>query len=129
MATLLGLALSGGGWALPQFASRFIHMTFQPIDASAQLMRDINGNLIDVSHEQFRKYKGTISCDDQESPGFAEVTTDLEGVWPGSIFTLTCITQLGSAEQMTLMVRMTQYSVNRDEMDAATSWSMDWEQV
>lgn len=129
--TLLGLERIGGGFALPEFAARGVTMTKQPIDAAAQIERDVNGNLVDLMEgfEQFRKYKGTISCDDMDSPAFALATTAADAVWPGDKFTLTCLPHLGAEDQIVLTVMCRSWQISRDEWGAATSWSFEWEEI
>lgn len=129
--TVLGLERIGGGFALTEFAARGIGMTMQPLETAAQIARDVNGNLVNLmdGFDQFKKYKGTISCDDMDSPGFADATTAADGVWQGDKFTLTCLPHLGSEEAITMTVMCMNWNVARDEWGAATSWSFEWEQV
>jgi hypothetical protein len=67
------LVLSGIG--VPDYSARGLRHTLEPIEASASLRRTVNGALVDLSFAQFRKYKSTISCQDQEPPA-------VDGVWP-----------------------------------------------
>lgn len=127
--TLLGLELVGGDFELSEYAARGLSMTLAPIDAAAHLERDINGNMVDLSADQFKKYKASISCSDQESPGFAEMSSLADEIWPGSIFTVTCIPQLGKAAAMTLTMMVTVWEVSRDEYGAVTEWSLQMEEV
>lgn len=128
-ATLLGLELEAGGFVLSEYAARGIKATLQPIDAAKQQRRDINGNLVDISSAAFRKYRLELSCDDQESPGFSEVTTDVDGIWPGARFVVTLIPQLGQAAAQTLTMAVMDWNVEGDEWGAATSWTAEFEQV
>lgn len=77
--------LSGIG--IPDYSARGLTQTLEPIEAAASLRRTINGALKDLSFAQFRKYKSTISCQDQEPPA-------LDGVWPGRVVTVDCVAQL-----------------------------------
>src|SRR3954451_87433 len=79
------LVLSGIG--VPDYSARGLTQTLEPIEASASLRRTINGALKDLSYAQFRKYKSTISCQDQESPA-------VDGIWPGLIATVDCVPEL-----------------------------------
>lgn len=127
--TLLGLSLNAGLFALPEFAARGLTMTMEPIAASANVRRDVNLNLVNFGRVEARKYKFTISCTDHESAGLAENTTDQDAIWPGDEFTLTCIPQLGSAEARTFTVLLTSpWKLSRDEWEAQSSWSMEFEQ-
>ena len=60
------LILSGIG--VPPYSARGASQTLEPIQASQQLRRTINGELIDISRAEFRKYRSTISCADQLPP-------------------------------------------------------------
>jgi hypothetical protein len=114
---------------LPEYACRGIVMTMQPIDAASVLRRDINGNLVDLSPVQMRKYKFTLSCDDGESPGFAAFDTIEDGVWPGDEFQLVCIPQLGASTQQTFEVMVSApWNIETDEWGARVAWSLELEQ-
>jgi hypothetical protein len=129
--TLLGLDLIGGGFALPEFAARGVTMTLAPIDSAAQIERDVNGNLFNAmdGFDQFRKYKSTISCDDMDSPAFAAGSSAGDEIWPGVKFNVTCLPALGDEEAITLVMMCLSWQISRDEWGAATSWTMDLEQV
>ena len=79
------LVLTGVG--VPSYSARGLTQTLEPIEAAAQLRRSINGDLLDLSYGPFRKYKSTISCQDQEPPAF-------DGVWPGRVITVDCVAEL-----------------------------------
>ena len=119
--------------------------TLQPIDAAQQLRRTINGTLIDVSRAEFRKYRSTISCTDQQPPA-------VDGVWPGQIVTVGCISELscktaGGAPSRSvvsgssrtegdytfyrpqLIMRVVSFSQDTDEYGASVSWSLELEEV
>ncbi len=64
------------GIGLPAASIRGVTQTLEPIGAAAQLMRTVNGTLVDVSASAFRKYASTIRCADQAPPA-------LDGIWPG----------------------------------------------
>jgi hypothetical protein len=141
MSTLLTLA----GVGVPPYSARGLTQTLEPIEASAQLRRTVNGALVDLSYEPFRKYKSTIACQDQEPPA-------VDGVWPGRIVTVDCVAELcletagGSPARLavddserldgaftfyrpTLTMRVTGLSVTRDEYGSAVSWQMMLEEV
>ena len=93
---------------------------------------------------QFRKYKSSISCRDQEPPA-------IDGVWPGHVVTVECVAELsyptggsparpvvsGSTRTQggfvfyrpQLQMRVTGFSANRDEYGADGQWQMDLEEV
>jgi hypothetical protein len=79
------LTLSGIG--IPEYSARGLTQTLEPIDAAHQTRRTVNGELDDLSYAQFRKYKSTISGNDQEPPA-------VDGVWPGRVVTVECVTEL-----------------------------------
>jgi hypothetical protein len=136
------LVLSGIG--VPDYSARGLTQTLEPIEASASLRRTINGALMDLSYPQFRKYKSTISCQDQEPPA-------VDGVWPGHVVSVDCVAELsyplsgtpgrsvvtGSARTQgdfvfyrpQLQMRVTGFSVSRDEYGAAVQWQMDLEEI
>ena len=137
------LTLSGVGIA--PFSARGLTQTLEPIDASAQLRRTVNGALVDLSYGPFRKYKSTISCQDQEPPA-------VDGIWPGQVVEVGCVAELsfptagsGPARlavddsehtegeftfyRPTLTMRITGFSVSRDEYGAAVSWQLQLEEV
>ena len=137
------LTLSGIG--VPPYSARGLTQTLEPIDASAQLRRTVNGALIDLSYEPFRKYKSTISCEDQEPPA-------IDGVWPGQIVTVACVAELcfvtagGSPARLPversertegvftfyrpmLTMRVIGFQVSRDEYGSSVNWQMQMEEV
>ena len=136
------LVLSGIG--VPNYSARGLTQTLEPIEASANVRRTINGALKDLSFAQFRKYKSTISCQDQEPPA-------VDGVWPGHVVTVDSVAELsyptGGAPARTIVpgssrtdgafvfyrpqleMLVTRFSVNRDEYGAAVQWQMDLEEV
>jgi hypothetical protein len=130
--TLLGLARTGGGFTLAEFAARGISMQMAPLDGSADLRRDVNNNLINIKSgvPTALKYKFQLSCEDMESPGFAVVVAGRAALAPGDEVTLTCIPELGATAQQTYTALVTSpgWSVTRDEWNAITSWSLELEQ-
>src|SRR5574341_337271 len=124
------LAFSGPGFDLSQYSLRGLTATLEPIAQSAQVVRDINANALDLSNASFRKYRVTISCSDQESPGFAEISSGADGIWPGALVTVTLVPQLGRAAAMTLnMIVVSPWRESADEYAAENSWSLELEQV
>jgi hypothetical protein len=137
--TLLVLA----GVGIPAYSARGLSQQLEPIDGAANMRRTINGALNDLSVVQFRKYRSTISCSDQEPPA-------VDGVWPGRVVTVDCVAELsypvggtpqrpvvaGSERiegdftfyrpQLTMLV--TGFSVQRDEWGAEVQWQMELEE-
>ena len=137
------LTLSGIG--VTPYSARGLTQSLEPIDASVQLRRTVNGALADLSYEPFRKYKSTISGQDQEPPA-------VDGVWPGQVVEVGCVAELcfltasasasrpavaGSERtdgaftfyRPVLTMRITGFSVSRDEYGAAVSWQLQLEEA
>lgn len=131
---------------IPPYSARGITQTIQPIAASQQLRRTVNGALVDFSDPIFRKFQSTITCRDMDHPV-------LDDVWPGMELTVDCIAEFkyrdatgetpartavaGSERteggyvyyrpQLTMMVAS--YRVDVDEWGAETGWTMDLVEV
>ena len=125
------------GIGLPAASIRGVSQTLEPIAASAQLMRTVNGALVDVSAAAFRKYASTIRCSDQAPPAF-------DGIWPGALVTVDCVAELvhavGAAParpvvdsrtedgfvfyRPRLTMRVLSFEVDRDEWGAVVAWTM-----
>jgi hypothetical protein len=137
------LRISGVG--MSPYAARGLTQTLNPIDQSKDLRRTINGELVDFSIEQFRKYASVISGNDQMPPGVA-------GIWPGRDVQVECIAELyyvtagGSAERPAadgservegpytyyrpvLNMRVVDINQSFDEWDAQVSWSLTLEEI
>lgn len=131
------------GLAAP-YAVRGLTQTLEPIQATQNLRRTINGTLHDLSGAQFRKYHSTISCADQRVPA-------LDGVWPGMVLIVDCVVflsyQEGGSPRRTvvpgssfteegfvyyrprIVFRVVNYSESEDEYGAVDSWSLELEEV
>lgn len=81
--TALTLSVMG----VPLYSARGLSQTLEPIDASKNMRRSINGILTDVAHSQFRKYKSKITCSDMRAPA-------VDGIWPGMTIVVNCIAYL-----------------------------------
>ena len=130
------------GIGLPPASIRGVTQTLEPIGAAAQLMRTVNGTLVDISASAFRKYASTIRCTDQAPPA-------LDGVWPGQLVTVDCVAELVHAVGATperpvvasrtdggfvfyrprLSMRVLSFETERDEWNAAVAWSMALEEA
>jgi hypothetical protein len=108
-----------------QFAVRGITMTLAPIDQAKSVARDCRGMLADISLEQFRQFKVSITCTDHEAP-------ELTDVWPGQDVTITCIPGLGAAngtgDVLTILAKVTSWNTSRDEWAAEVAWQLEAEQ-
>lgn len=135
------LTLSGVGVA--PYSARGLSQSLEPISQASQLVRTINGALIDISAPQFRKYRSSISCSDHQAPA-------LSGIWPGMEVTVECVCELGigdgSAERPAvtgstytdggityyrpvLQMRVTGFNQTKDEYGHVTSWQLDLEEI
>jgi hypothetical protein len=137
--------LSISGIDVPPYATRNLTQTLEPINQAKQTRRTVNGTLKDISAAQFQKYKSTITCTDQQSPG-------LDGIWPGLQVTVDCVgelsykTSVGSPERPVvtdssrtdgdwtfyrpqLIMRVISYSIQTDEYGGAVGWQLDLEEV
>jgi hypothetical protein len=136
------LMLTGIG--VPPYAARGLIQTLQPIEAAGSQRRTVNGTLVDLSQAQFRKYRSTIRGRDLQAPA-------LDGVWPGRVVTVSCVAELCcpsidvperpvvSESQRTegsfifyrpqLVMQVVGFTIERDEYGAATSWTLELEEV
>ncbi len=136
-------ALSLLGLGVPPYSARGLTQTLEPIDQAANVQRTINGELIDLSRVEFRKYKSTISGTDQRPPS-------CDGVWPGRQVVVDCIEELAYPEGATpqrmvvdgssyseagftfyrprLTMVVTDFKLSLDEYGAQIAWSMDLEE-
>jgi hypothetical protein len=108
------------------YAARGITMTLTPITQATNLARDCRGALVDISVAQFRQYKVTITCTDNEAPA-------LTGIWPGTDITITCIPGLGAANDtdddvLTILAKVTEWDTSKDEWAAEIVWKIEAEQ-
>lgn len=133
------------GFGVPPYSARGLSQTLEPIDqARAGIWRTINGGLLDVTAPQYRKYKSTITCNDQNAPA-------LNGVWPGRSVIVDCVSTLvyitaGGVPERTVVegssyiegdftiyrprlnMRVMSHSVNTDEYGAEIGWTMELEE-
>lgn len=129
--TLLTLTRTGGGFALDEFSARGISMQMTEIDGAADIVRDVNFNLINLLDgvTAAQKYKFSLSCEDMASPGFSANTGGRTAFRKGDKATLVCIPELGATDQQTFTVMNLGWSVTRDEWGAVTSWQLDLEEA
>ena len=118
-ATLLSIT----GITIPEYAIRGLTLDLQLIAADAALRRSINGQLLDLTSEQFRKYSATLSCEDQDVP-------TLTDIWQGQLVTMTCIPGVGpvndaSGGTLTLNMMVESWTTSRVEWDALTNWTIN----
>lgn len=137
------LVLTGIGVA--PYSARGLEQTLQPVTASGQLRRTINGTLTDLSEMQLRKFRSTISGNDQLSPA-------LNGIWPGATVVVDCIGELayptgtGSPDRPVvagsqriegaftyyrpqLTMKVVDWQLREDEWGRQVGWSLELEEV
>jgi hypothetical protein len=136
------LRLSGIG--VPPYASRGLSEALQPIDTS-DVVRTINGELVDFGFEQFQKFQVTITGNDMRPPACS-------GVWKGQVVTVDCITALcyqtlGGAPDRPVVdgseieeagftyyrprlnMMVMSFGTTTDEWNADVSWTMVLEEI
>jgi hypothetical protein len=133
------------GINIPPYAARGLVETLAPIPAGNQLVRTVNGTLIDLSTPEFFKYAVLITGNDQQPPGY-------NGLRIGTLVTVDCISELsyltsGGTPNRTvvtgssrtegtftfyrpkLTMRVTAFDMTRAEWDARVSWTLALEEV
>jgi hypothetical protein len=137
------LQLTGIG-VMP-YSARGLQQTLEPIDQASNLVRAIDGSILDLGLPQFQKYKSTITGNDQVPPV-------CDGVWPGRIVEVDCVHELVYPEygvpqrevvegsmieeagfvryrpRLTMVV-VTGPTMNTDEWAATVGWSMVLEEA
>ena len=137
------LDISGQG--IQPYSARGLSQTLDPIAQASQARRTINGALKDLSFSGFRKFKSTITGNDQTAPAFAEL-------WPGQVIAVKCVAELsyltvGGAPERTVVdgssrveglytfyrpeiaMMVLTYSMTEDEYGRAVAWSLALEEV
>ena len=131
---------------LPPYSTRGATQTLQPISAAASMRRTVNGDLIDLSVSELRKFRSTITCTDQQPPAF-------NGIWPGQSVVVDCISELAyegttdavadrtavSGSERTedgwvfyrpqLTMRIMDFRTDTDEYGAAIGWTLELEEA
>ncbi len=115
------------------FSVRGLTMTLNPIVSGQELVRNVDGGLMDWSAIQFRKYAATVSCADMDPPAFLDV-------WPGMAVTVTCVNGLVAPSggtggllntdgTLTLDMMVQAWKSSRNDWGATTSWELDLQEV
>lgn len=132
------------GMGVNPYSARGLKQTLTLIDQASQPKRMVDGTLKDISFAGFRKYKSTITGDDQAPPNF-------DGVYPGMQVSVDCIARLSRSDGATpgrtvvpgsefdegahvyyrprLIMNVISWNIDEDEYGAAVSWSLDLEEV
>lgn len=152
--TILVLSYDGVGEApgVNPYSARALHQTLDLIDAARSmnggtgiLRRTVNGELVDVSAHQMRKYHSEITGNDQGAPA-------LDNLWAGVVLQVSCAAELayvtatetaarpivpGSQRvegdytyyRPLLTMMVSDRTVDRDEWGAVTSWKLALDEV
>jgi hypothetical protein len=138
--TFLQISVMG----VPLYSARNLSQTLEPIDASKNIRRSINGLLLDVNHSQFHKYKSKITCTDARTPA-------IDGIWPGLTVTVDCVAYLcypngGTPQRLVisgcqftegsfvfyrprLTMLVTSSTMQVDEWAGTVPWELDLEEI
>lgn len=138
------LTISGVG--VPPYSARGLTQTLEIIQGFAFLARDWNGNLIDFSNPNFRKYRTVITGKDQQPPA-------IDGIWPGLLVDIECNLEVSYKTGMVgapgravvpgssrvegeftfyrpkLTCRIVGFDQDVDDWAASVSWSLEAEEV
>jgi hypothetical protein len=115
------------------YAVRELTMTLAPIVTGNELLRNVDGGLMDWSSTQFRKYASTISCADLDPPAFMDI-------WVGKVVHVRCVNGLiapsgGTADLMStdgtlsLIMMVSGWKSSRDDWGATTTWELDLQEI
>lgn len=114
---------------LGDYAARALTMSLTQIDAAKRMRRTINGELKDVSRAPFKKYQATIQCSDHDSPPLTDAPA-------GTLVTVVCLPEMGTHGEdtdgpitLTLQMMVVNWTVQREEWEAQTGWSLDLVEV
>jgi hypothetical protein len=139
-----------GTWVsgVPPYSARGLKGTLTPIDMASgldKLARTVNGTLISIAAPQMRKYRLEASGNDQDPPA-------LDGLWVGMEVTARCHVEIarhtvsGPPERTPvaggiryeggwtfyrpeMQMRVVQWSIDREEWNAAVNWSLALEEI
>lgn len=137
--------LSITGIGVPPYSARGLSQTLQLIDAAADFRRTVNGELINTADPIFRKYRSTITCNDNDAPAF-------DGLAKGTQVVVDCVYELGyptatgspqrpvvpgsvrvegdfTYYRPRLSMTVTDFDATADEYGGQTSWRLDLEET
>lgn len=131
------------GIGVPLYSARGLSQNYGPIAEADQSERGTDGEDIDFSEPQFKKYRTTITGRDQRPPA-------VDGIWPGTLVTVSCISRLTYPADGTpgrgvvdgseiaegdfisylpiLECTVKDFSVDEDEYSAQVSWTLTLEE-
>lgn len=134
------------GIDFPPYTQRGVIQSLAPIAASSQLVRTINGALVDVSDSNFQKLASQVTCTDINVPVW---------VFPGLTVTVDCVAELAGLAadfyedllrpvvpdtepreegdyvfyRPRLTMKIVSWSFNHDEWGRRISWTLNLEEV
>lgn len=138
------LTITGPGIA--PYSARGLTQSYEPISAMSHQERAVNGELVDLSAPQMKKYRSKISCTDHNTPA-------LSGVWPGTVLDIGCVAEMsfktdrpGDQERIAvvgsvrtqgdytfyrpvLTVMFLGFSTNEQEYQRDVAWSFEVEEL
>jgi hypothetical protein len=115
------------------YSVRGLTMTLTPLVSGNELVRNVDGFLMDWSARQFRKLNSKISCADFDPPPLLDV-------WIGKVVTVRCIPGLATDSggtghilatdgTLTLNMMVSGWNTSRADWDATTTWELDLEEI
>jgi hypothetical protein len=115
------------------YSVRGLTMTLTPLASGNELVRNVDGGLMDWSASQFRKLSSKISCADFDPPPLLDV-------WVGKAVTVHCIPGLAADSGGTghllqtngtliLNMMVSGWNTSRADWDATTTWELDLEEI
>jgi hypothetical protein len=115
------------------YSVRGLTMTLTPLVSGNELLRNVDGGLMDWSAPQFRKFTSKISCADFDPPPFLDI-------WVGKAVTVRCIPglaadsggtgpELATDGTLTLNMMVSGWNTSRADWDATTTWELDLEEI
>lgn len=144
------------GVDFPPWSARGLTQTLTPIDAAGSMRRTVNGDLLDLSVPELRKYGTEITCRDLRVPA-------IDNVWPGQQVVVDCVCELSLRSDETetetdvtdaealagrtivpgsprlegrflfyrprLTMRVASFSTDKDEYGAEVGWTLRLEEV
>ena len=136
---------SGDVIEFPANSGTYIDCDLSPISSATQLARDVNGNLVNLGNDRFRKYALSLSCS-----GGVQLPA-LYNIWPGMTFSVELPVVLkehgstpsrdaveGTVEQIggyvqyrpVMSVMLTRNSLQETEWRGRSSgWSLSFEEI
>jgi len=142
-----GTILVIDGIDIQRYSARGLSQTFETIEESTVQQRTVDGVLHDLSLDQFRKFRSTITCEDFDTPA-------IDGIYPGQQVVVDCVFELAYEDPLDevevgenasrpivpdsarvkngfvryrpqLTMTVVRYSITRNEYNATSSWTLE----